>query len=211
MAMKQKRLCTLLLLKWRRVNDMLINEITNYGAVPKGTNKISTKQNITTRTTTGPSGLGREKTSTKNIRNTQHGGTTDLFKRSVTTKNPDNTFSKHSSKTLVRPDNTFSTTTTKIDAKGNKTFTKNRGYDSIFKHRPQSLKDDANVFKKGAASANQAARTATAMHSKIDAKLKNTPSIAKTQAFKDYEKGNQQRKIKAMKQGMPYGRQDKGM
>ena len=71
-------------------------------------------------------------------------------------------------------------------------------------------KEDANVFKKGAASANQAAHTATAMHSKIDARLKNTPSIAKTKAFKDYEKGNQQRKIKAMKQGMPYGRQDKG-
>ena len=67
---------------------------------------------------------------------------------------------------------------------------------------------DQNVFKKGAASANKAAHTATAMHSKIDARLKNTPSIAKTQAFKDYEKGNQQRKIKAMKQGMPYGRQD---
>ena len=48
------------------------------------------------------------------------------------------------------------------------------------------------------------------MHSKIDAKLKNTP-IAKTQAFKDYEKGKPQRKIKAMKQGMPHGRQDKGM
>ena len=49
---------------------------------------------------------------------------------------------------------------------------------------------------------NFMARTATAMHSKIDAKLKNT-AIAKTQAFKDYEKGKTQRKIKAMKQGMP--------
>ena len=48
------------------------------------------------------------------------------------------------------------------------------------------------------------------MHSKIDAKLKNTPSIAKTKAFKDYDKGNQQRKISAMQQGMPYGRQDIG-
>lgn len=189
---------------------MRINEITNSGAVPKGTDKISAKQNITTRTTQGPSGRSREKTSTSNIRNTQNTGTTDVFKRSVTTTNPDNTRSKHSSKTLVRPDNTFSTTTTKTDATGNKTVTKNRGYDSIFKHRPQSLKDDANVFQKGAASANKAAQTATAMHSKIDAKLKNTPSIAKTKAFKDYEKGNQQRKIKAMKQGMPYGRQDKG-
>ena len=73
--MKQKRLCTLLLLKWRRVNDMLINEITNYGAVP-GTNKPP-KQNITTRTTTGPR-ISREKNiSTKNT--SKHGGTTDLI------------------------------------------------------------------------------------------------------------------------------------
>ena len=125
---------------------MLINEITNYGAVPKGTNQISTKQNITTRTTQGPSGRSREKTFSKNIRNTKNSGTTDLFKRSVTTTNPDNTRTKHSSKTLVRPDNTFSTTTTKTDAQGNKTVTKNRGYDSIFKHRPTALKDDANNY-----------------------------------------------------------------
>ena len=187
---------------------MRINEITNYGAVPKGTDKISTKQNITTRTTQAPSGRSSEKVSTRNIRNTQNTGTTDVFKRSVTTTNPDNTRSKHSSKTLVRPDNTFSTTTTKTDAKGNKTVTKNKGYDSIFKHRPQSLKDDANVFKKGASDAETAARNTVRMHNKIDAKLANTPSIAKTKQYKDYKKGNQQRKTTAMKQGMPYGRQD---
>jgi len=67
-----------------------------------------------------------------------------------------------------------------------------------------------NIFTTGANNANTAANVATAMHSKIDAKLKNTPSIAKTKAFKDYDKGNQQRKISAMKQGMPYGRQDVG-
>ena len=70
---------------------MRINEITNYGAVPKGTDKISTKQNITTRTTQAPSGRSSEKVSTRNIRNTQNTGTTDVFKRSVTTTNPDNT------------------------------------------------------------------------------------------------------------------------
>lgn len=67
-----------------------------------------------------------------------------------------------------------------------------------------------NIFTTGANNANTAANVATAMHSKIDAKLKNTPSIAKTKAFKDYDKGNQQRKISAMQQGMPYGRQDIG-
>tara|TARA_B100000927_G_scaffold255375_1_gene222115 strand:- start:30 stop:476 length:447 start_codon:yes stop_codon:yes gene_type:complete len=70
------------------------------------------------------------------------------------------------------------------------------------------MKDDANTFKKGASDAEMAARTAVRLHNKIDAKLANTPSIAKTQQYKDYKKGNQQRKIAAMKKGMPYGRQD---
>ena len=50
---------------------MLINEITNYGAVPKGTNKIK-QQNITTRTTTGP-----------RIRQGKHGGTTVLQQKII--------------------------------------------------------------------------------------------------------------------------------
>ena len=68
--------------------------------------------------------------------------------------------------------------------------------------------EDANVFKQGASDAETAARTAVRMHNKLDAKMANTPGIANTQQYKDYKKGNQQRKTKAMQQGMPYGRQD---
>ena len=70
--------------------------------------------------------------------------------------------------------------------------------------------EDANTFKKGAEDANKLAKHATAMHSKIDARLANTPGVNKTQQYKDYKKTSQQKKIDAMKKGMPYGRQDVG-
>lgn len=69
---------------------------------------------------------------------------------------------------------------------------------------------NANIFKKGADDANKLAKSMTQMHSKIDAKLANTPSIAKTQQYKDYKKQNMARKKDAMKKGVPYGRQDVG-
>jgi hypothetical protein len=56
--------------------------------------------------------------------------------------------------------------------------------------------------------ADASARALVQFHNKMDAKMANTPSIANTQQYKDYKKGNQQRKTAAMKQGMPYGRQD---
>jgi len=64
------------------------------------------------------------------------------------------------------------------------------------------------LTKKAVQGAETSARALTQFHNKMDAKMANTPSIANTQQYKDYKKGNQQRKIKAMKQGMPYGRQD---
>ena len=69
--------------------------------------------------------------------------------------------------------------------------------------------EDANAFKKGAKDANTLAKHATAMHSKADAAMANSP-VAKTQQYKDYKKTSQQKKIDAMKKGMPYGRQDVG-
>ena len=64
------------------------------------------------------------------------------------------------------------------------------------------------LTKKAVQGAEAGARAMVGMHNRLDAKMANTPSIANTQQYKDYKKGNQQRKIKAMKQGMPYGRQD---
>jgi len=67
--------------------------------------------------------------------------------------------------------------------------------------------DEAD-FMKYAKDAERGVRTAVDVHSKIDAKMAATPNIANTQDYQDYASGNQQRKIKAMRQGMPYGRQD---
>ena len=64
------------------------------------------------------------------------------------------------------------------------------------------------LTKKAVQGAEASARALVGFHQKMDAKMANTPSIANTQQYKDYKKGNQQRKIAAMKQGMPYGRQD---
>ena len=64
------------------------------------------------------------------------------------------------------------------------------------------------MAKQAAKDVETGSRALTNIHSRIDAKMGATPSIAKTKQFKDYKKTNQQNKIKAMKQGMPYGRQD---
>tara|TARA_B100000927_G_scaffold261026_1_gene230968 strand:- start:199 stop:2541 length:2343 start_codon:yes stop_codon:yes gene_type:complete len=69
--------------------------------------------------------------------------------------------------------------------------------------------DNANIFKKGANDAMTLAKNMTNMHSKIDSKLANSP-FSKTSAFKNYKSTNQANKIAAMKQGVPYGRQDIG-
>ena len=72
----------------------------------------------------------------------------------------------------------------------------------------QGVKEsNAQVFKQGAKAANSLAHSAVAMHSKMDAAMANSP-FAKTQQYKDYEKTNMNNKRAAMKQGMPYGRQD---
>ena len=119
---------------------MRINEITNYGAVPKGVDQISVKDRINTKTTTSNQGRSTQKISTSNIRNTQNTGTTDFFKRTVSNKNPDGTTNRRITKTTVDPDNSYYTTIQKTDSQGNKTATRTRGYDSIFKHRPKTLK-----------------------------------------------------------------------
>jgi hypothetical protein len=64
------------------------------------------------------------------------------------------------------------------------------------------------MAKQAAKDVETGSRALTNIHSKIDARMGSTPSIANTQQFKDYKKTNQQNKIKAMKSGMPYGRQD---
>ena len=64
------------------------------------------------------------------------------------------------------------------------------------------------MARQAAKDAETGARAMVQFHNRMDAKMANTPSIANTQQYKDYKKGNQQRKIAAMKQGMPYGRQD---
>lgn len=64
------------------------------------------------------------------------------------------------------------------------------------------------MAKQAAKDVETGSRALTNIHSKIDARMASTPSIANTQQFKDYRKTNQQNKIKAMKSGMPYGRQD---
>ena len=68
---------------------------------------------------------------------------------------------------------------------------------------------NADMFKQGAKDANKLAKSAVDMHSKADAAMANSP-IAKTQQYKDYQKTNMDNKKAAMKQGMPYGRQDIG-
>jgi len=66
---------------------------------------------------------------------------------------------------------------------------------------------NADMFKQGADSANKLAKSAVDMHSKADAAMANSP-FAKTKQYKDYQKTNMDNKKAAMKQGMPYGRQD---
>ena len=69
--------------------------------------------------------------------------------------------------------------------------------------------NNANIFKTGANNAMSLANNMTKLHSKIDSKLANSP-FSKTSAFKNYKATNQANKIAAMKQGVPYGRQDIG-
>ena len=69
--------------------------------------------------------------------------------------------------------------------------------------------NNANIFKTGADNAMSLANNMTKLHSKIDSKLANSP-FSKTSAFKNYKATNQANKIAAMKQGVPYGRQDIG-
>lgn len=69
--------------------------------------------------------------------------------------------------------------------------------------------NNANIFKTGANNAMSLANNMTKLHSKIDSKLANSP-FGKTSAFKNYKATNQANKIAAMKQGVPYGRQDIG-
>lgn len=69
--------------------------------------------------------------------------------------------------------------------------------------------NNANIFKTGANNAMSLANNMTKLHSKIDSKLANSP-FSKTSAFKNYKATNQANKISAMKQGVPYGRQDIG-
>ena len=71
------------------------------------------------------------------------------------------------------------------------------------------IEDKSQAFKKGADDANKLAKQAVDMHSKADAAMANSP-VSKTQQYKDYKKTSQQKKIAAMKKGMPYGRQDVG-
>ena len=68
---------------------------------------------------------------------------------------------------------------------------------------------NADTFKKGAKDAEKLAKAAVDMHSKADAAMANSP-VAKTKKYKDYKKTSQEKKIAAMKKGMPYGRQDVG-
>ena len=69
------------------------------------------------------------------------------------------------------------------------------------------VETNADTFKKGAKDAEKLSRAAVDMHSKADAAMANSP-VSKTQQYKGYKKTSQQKKIAAMKKGMPYGRQD---
>jgi len=73
----------------------------------------------------------------------------------------------------------------------------------------KKMNEEAQSFKKGAEDANKLAKQAVKIHSKADAAMANSP-VSKTTQYKNYKKTSQQKKIAAMKKGMPYGRQDVG-
>ena len=91
---------------------------------------ISTKTNINNKSVQNQQGKTRTKDQTKHIRQTDSRGTTDIYKTSSTTPQRKSSFKSH-----VRPDGSF----TNIRKNADGTATKTKGYDSIFKHRANTL------------------------------------------------------------------------